>query len=231
MVELLELMATQHGVATSIQARAVGLGSRAENVLVRRGVLDRPAAGVLVSAAAPRTWQQRAMEAVLTPGCAAISHGAAARLHGLAGFDSYDFVDVLCRKGSWPHPPARTITHFTRGLTNEADLTEVDSLRVLTVPATLTLLAPTAGLGPTARALESAVRLGHHPDELRAVATRWKQRGRPGPAALLMLLDAPRPASTKRVEVPAHWFVSPIPANDAGCGDTNWAQARGRRAR
>ena len=181
MVELLELMATQHGVASSVQARAAGVGARAEKALVRRGVLGRPAAGVLVSTAAPRTWHQRAMEAVLAPGCAAISHGAAARLHGLDGFDSYDFIDVLCRKGAWPNPPARTITHFTRGLTHEADLTEVDALRVLTVPVTLTLLAPTAGLRATQHALESALRLGQHPHELRAVANRWKRRGRPWP--------------------------------------------------
>ena len=68
-------------------------------------------------------------------------------------------------------------------------MTEVDALRVLTVPATLTLLAPTAGLGPTALAVDSALRLGHSLDELREVATRWKKRGRPGPPALLTLLD------------------------------------------
>jgi very-short-patch-repair endonuclease len=144
---------------------------------------------VLVSPAAPRTWHQRAIEAVFAPGDAVLSHAAAARLHGLDGFDRYDFVDVLCRKGWWPHPPPGTITHFTRGLTDAADVTEVDSRRVLTVPATLTLLAPTAGLGPTARALDSALRLGHHLDELREVAIRWKRRGRAGPPTLLVLLD------------------------------------------
>ncbi len=188
-IKLFEVMATQHGVASSTQARAVGVDSHAEDVLVRRGVLGRPAAGVLVSPAAPRTWHQRAMEAVLAPGRAVISHGAAARLHGLDGFDRYDFVDVLCRKGWWPHPPIGTITHFTRGLTHEADLAEVEAVRVLAVPATLTLLAPTVGLGRTARALDSALRLGHPLDELRDVAIRWKRRGRPGPSTLLMLLD------------------------------------------
>ena len=189
MVELFEVMAAQHGVASSAQARAAGISWHVENVLVRRGVVGRPAAGVLVSRAAPRTWHQRAIEAVFAPGDAVLSHAAAARLHGLDGFDRYDFVDVLCRKGWWPHPPAGTITHFTRGLTDAADVTEVDSIRVLTVPATLTLLAPTAGLGPTARAVDSALRLGHHLDELREVAIRWKKRGRAGPPTLLTLLD------------------------------------------
>ena len=189
MVELFEVMAAQHGVASSVQARASGVESHAENALVRRGVLRRPTAGVLVSPAAPRTWHQRAMEAVLAPGCAVLSHGAAARLHGLDGFDRYEFVDVLCRKGWWPHPPAGTITHFTRGLTDVADRAEDDAIRTLTVPATLTLLAPSSGLGRTARALDSALRLGTDLDELREVANRWKRRGRPGPPTLLMLLD------------------------------------------
>jgi very-short-patch-repair endonuclease len=186
---LFEVMAAQHGVASSAQARVAGIDSHAEDVLVRRGVIRRSAAGVLVSPAAPRTWHQRAMEAVFAPGRAVLSHGAAARLHGLDGFDGYDSVDVLCRKGWWPDPPAGTITHFTRGLTDTCDVTTVDSLCVLTVPATLALLAPAAGLGPTARALDGALRLGHDPDGLREVANRWKRRGRPGPPTLLMLLD------------------------------------------
>jgi hypothetical protein len=189
MVELFEVMAMQHGVASSAQARTAGIDSHAEDVLVGRGIVARPAAGVLVSPAAPRTWHQRAVEAVFAPGHAVLSHGAAARLHGLDGFDRYDFVDVICRKGWWPHPPAGTITHFTRGLTDAADVTAIDAIRALTVPTTLALLAPAAGLGPTARALDSALRLGHDLDALREVATRWKQRGRPGPPTLLMLLD------------------------------------------
>jgi hypothetical protein len=129
------------------------------------------------------------MEAVLSPGCTAISHGAAARLHGLCEFGRYDYIDVICRKGRWPHPPPSTITHFTRGLTSDGDMTVVDALPVLTVPATLALLAPTAGLGPTARALDSALRLGHRIEDIREAATRWSTRGRPGPSALLHLLD------------------------------------------
>ena len=104
------------------------------------------------------------------------------RLHRLDGFDRYDLIDVLCRKGWWPVPPAGRSRISRGGLTDAADVTEVDRVRALTVPATLTLLAPTAGLGPTARALDSALRRGHHLDELREVATRVEARGRAGPA-------------------------------------------------
>jgi hypothetical protein len=194
-------MAGHHGVTSSADARNHGLTRRAENGLVRSGVVRRPAGGVLVSTSAPVTWEQRALTAVLAPGCAVLSHGAAARLHGLDGFDRYDRVDVICKKGWWPDPPAGTITHFTRGLTPSLDITEVRSIRTLTVGATLTLLSPTAGLGSTARALDSALRLGHSIDDLREVASRWRRRGRPGPTTLLMLLDE-RDGRT----LPRSWF-------------------------
>ncbi len=72
---------------------------------------------------------------------------------------------------------------------------------VLTVAATLALLAPAVGIGPTARALDSALRLGVASDELRRVAATWRQRGRSGPPALLMLLG-------ERVDnrLPRSWF-------------------------
>jgi hypothetical protein len=194
-------MAGRHGVTRSAAARHSGLTRRSENGLVRAGVLHRPTGGVLVSASAPATWEQRAMTAVSAPGRAVLSHGAAARLHGLDAFDRYDLVDVICRKGWWPDPPAGTITHFTRGLTSPDDITEVDSIRTLTVGATLALLSPSCGIGRTARALDSALRLGHTIDDLREVATRWRRRGRPGPAALSMLLDE-RDGRT----LPRSWF-------------------------
>jgi hypothetical protein len=185
---LFRLMSRQHGVARSSQARALGIDSRTEARLARRGILLRPAAGVLVAAGAPRTWEQRALEAVWAPGRAILSHGAAARVHRLDGFERYESIDVVCRKGWWPDPPPGTITHFTRGL-HDDDIVEIDSIPSLSVAATLALLAPSTGLGRTARALDSALRLGHDPDELRAVATRWRRRGRAGPPMLILLLD------------------------------------------
>jgi hypothetical protein len=78
---------------------------------------------------------------------------------------------------------------------------EVEAIPTLTVPATLALLAPEAGIGPTARALDSALRLGVSSEELRTVAQQWRRRGRSGPPALLMLLG-------ERVDarLPRSWF-------------------------
>ncbi|MEX2626441.1 MAG: hypothetical protein WD225_06130, partial [Ilumatobacteraceae bacterium] len=197
---LYETMATSHGVVDQITARDLDVSRRTERGLLAAGVLRSPATGVLVATAAPKTWAQRALSAVRSPGRAVLSHGAAARLHGLDGFDRYDLIDVICKKGSWPQPPPRTITHHTRGLT-DADITEVARIPTLTVASTLTLLAPTAGLAATAKALDSALRHGHTIEELREVATRWRRRGRPGPPALLHLLDE-RDGRT----LPRSWF-------------------------
>jgi hypothetical protein len=201
MQSLFELMATQHGVATAAQARRAGVSWHVEDRLVAAGVLRRPAGGVLVSRAAPRTWEQRVLEAVWAPGRAVVSHGAAARLHGLDGFDRYDLVDVLCRKGWWPDAPAGTVAHFTRGLSDPGDVVEVDAVPVLTLGVTLTLLAPSAGVTRTAKALDSALRRGAALEELRVVARRWQRRGRAGPATLLRLLDE-RDGRT----LPRSWF-------------------------
>ena len=200
MEDIFDYMADHDGVVTATIARSMGMDWEREQHLVDRGVLDRPAPGVLRATASPPTWWQRVRIAAWAPGDSIVSHGAAARIHGLDGFDRYDDVDVLCRKGWWPECPPGTRTHFTRGHP-ELDVDTIRDVRVLSVGATLTLFSPVHGLGPTARALDSALRAGHELDDLRAVARRWRRRGRPGPATLLMLLDE-RDGKT----LPASWF-------------------------
>lgn len=197
---LFRAMAATHGVTDSKSARLLGITRKVERSLLERGVLTSPAAGVLVSAAAPATWEQRARAAVLAPGSTVLSHGSAARLHGLDGFDRYEGIDVLCKKGSWPQPPAGATARHTRGLTDD-DITEVRAIPTLTVAATLTLLAPSVGRDRTARALDSALRAGASIEELTAVAMRWRRPGRAGPTQLLRLLDE-RDGRT----VPRSWF-------------------------
>jgi hypothetical protein len=186
--QLFATMAAQHGVASTRQARVLGIDSRVERRLVQQDILSRPVRGALASPAAPHTWEQRAIAATFACGDAVLSHGAAARLHGLDGFERHDVIDVLCRKGSWPIPPPGTIARFTRGLGTD-DITVVASIPVLTIATTLVLLPPVVGLEVTARALDSALRAGHHLDELREAATRWRRRGRSGPPMVLRLID------------------------------------------
>ena len=200
MESIFDYMADHDGVMAAATARSLGLVWDREQHLVDRGVLERPAPGVLRATASPRTWWQRVRIAAWAPGNAVISHGSAARIHGLDGFDRYDEVDVLCRKGWWPGGPPDTRRHFTRGHP-EFDEEMIRDVRVLSVGATLTLFAPVHGLGSTAKALDSALRSGHEIADLREVADRWRKRGRPGPATLVMLLDE-RDGKT----LPASWF-------------------------
>jgi hypothetical protein len=187
MQELFALMRQQHGVATASQARALGISRRVELRMLAVGSLQSPARDVLAAGGVPVTFEGRAMAAALAPGVTAVSHGAAARLHGLDGFDGYDTVDVIGVKGANPHPAAGTTVHYTRGPVLEHTVT-VRGIPTMSIASTLALLGPAAGIGPTARALDSALRLGVCADELRAVAMAWRRRGRPGPPALLMLL-------------------------------------------
>jgi very-short-patch-repair endonuclease len=177
MQALFELMAAQHGVASTTQVRTAGISRRVERRLLRDRVIDQPCRGVV-----------------------AISHGASARLHVLDGFAEHDTVDVLGTRGANPHHRLGVTVHRTRAEIGP-HLTEVGGIPTLTVAATLALLAPAAGIGPTARALDSALRDGIPAEELRTVATAWRRRGRAGPPALLMLLG-------ERVEhrLPRSWF-------------------------
>lgn len=200
MRELFALMRQQHGVATTSQARALGLSRRAEVRMLTVGSLQSPARDVLAAGGTPVTFEGRAMAAALSPGVTAVSHGAAARLHGLDGFDHYETVDVVGVQGANPQPAAGTVIHYTRGPVLEHTV-PVHQIPTMSIASTLALLAPAVGIGPTARALDSALRLGVSADELRTVAQAWRRRGRPGPPALLVLLG-------ERVDsrLPPSWF-------------------------
>ena len=63
---LFELMAEQHGVATTNQARGLGISRRAELRMIERGALQSPARDVLAAGGAPITFEGRAMAAVLS---------------------------------------------------------------------------------------------------------------------------------------------------------------------
>lgn len=187
MRELFETMARQHGVATVTQARGLGLSRKVERRLIADGVLGRPYPGVLTTLGMPQRFESRAMAAVLGPGALAIAHGASSRLHHLDGFEHHDVVDVIGLNGALPHPALRATFHQTRGPVAD-HVVEVDGIPTLSIPLTLTLLAPIVGIGRTARALDAALRRGVEPDELTSVASSWRRRGRSGPPALLMLL-------------------------------------------
>ncbi|MET0145644.1 MAG: hypothetical protein ABW328_12790 [Ilumatobacteraceae bacterium] len=193
-------MARQHGVASTAQARALGVTRRVERRLIATGILHQPLPGVLAVGGVTLSFHGRAMAGSSARGVIAVSHGAAARLHGLDGFEAHDVVDVLGAKGANPPAALGVTIHRTRG-DIAGHVEHVGGVRVLSVAATLALLAPVAGIGATARALDSALRGGADADELRRVAQAWRRRGRSGPPALLMLLGERIDA-----DLPPSWF-------------------------
>lgn len=197
---LFDHMAACDGVAATSVARRLEVSWALEQRLVDDGTIERVAPGVIRSCSAPLNWSSRLRTATLAPGGGVISHGAAARLHSMDGFDRYDRVDVLCKKGWWPNCPDDTITHFTRGQVDE-HVVDLDGIPALSVGATLALLAATDGIGATARALDSMLRAGWEIDQLRDVALQWTRRGRAGPRVLRLLLD-----ERDGKVLPASWF-------------------------
>jgi len=138
---LIQLMADQHGVASTSQSRALGISRRVERRLLADGTLHSPCPGVLTAGAAPLTFDARAMAAALAPGVVCVSHGAAARLHRLDGFERHDVVDVLGEQGANPNERLGVVVHRTRGGIAE-HVVDARAIPVLSVGATLALLAP-----------------------------------------------------------------------------------------
>ena len=64
---------------------------------------------------APTSFHAHAMAAALAPGVLAVAHGAAARLHGLDGFESDDVIDVIAGPRRRPRAGRGVVVHRTRG--------------------------------------------------------------------------------------------------------------------
>lgn len=185
---LFALLAEQLGVASTAQARALGVSRRVERRLVRDGALTDVLPGVLATNGTPRSFVSMAMAAALSPGVVAVSHGAAARLHGLAGFGGHPTIDVIGGRGS--HLPAADplVRHYSRGPVRD-HVVAVGPVPVTSIPLTLALLAPVTRRRAMAAALADALGRGVDETAIRAVAEAWRRPGRSGPGVVLSLLD------------------------------------------
>jgi hypothetical protein len=197
-----ELLRRQHGVATTQQASAAGVPSRQQRTLVRSGVLLKPAPELLVLSGATRSWRQRAVIATLgSHPLAALSHGSAARLLALDGFDRFSEMHVTVPHGHRASIGRVDVTvHQTRRWEPD-DVIEREAIKVRTLPLTLIDVFAVHGRTPTSRALDSALRLGTSIEDIQQVAADRIARGRPGPRQLLVLLDE---KTDKRL--PRSWF-------------------------
>ena len=196
---LFALMTEQHGVASCRQARRAGVSLSVERRLLREGAVVELLPGVLAAGGVRPGYAALAMAASLRPGVVAVSHGTAARLHGLAGFERYDRLDVLGRKGCRLRLVPPVITHYSRGETS-GHVVRVGSIPVTSLALTLTLLAPACGAEALALALGAALAKGVTRDEIRGVAAAWQEHGRPGPGTLLSLLDRYPPISSSAAD-------------------------------
>lgn len=201
MRDLMQLLATQHGVASTVQVRSLGISRRVERRLLSDGILYTPQPGVVATGGAPPTFHGLAMAAALAPGVTAISHGAAARLHRLRGFEHHDTIDVIATRGASPRlVTSHTCIHWTRRDLGEA-VTHVGPIPVLSIPATLALLGRDHPLPVVAVALDDALRRGIPAEAFQRAADDWRCGGRSGPAVLRRLL-----AERADPTLPRQWF-------------------------
>ena len=147
-----EVAARQHGVVTTAQLRAAGLGEKAIRHRVDRGLVHRVHQGVY--RVGPLTDSLTELfAAVLACGAtAALSHDAAAALHGIGGRRSRP-VDVTVTAGR-PRPRG---VRVHRAQLADGERTARDGIPVTTVPRTLVDVARHWRARELERAVEQAV--------------------------------------------------------------------------
>lgn len=190
---LRELAATQHGVVSREQCRALGIGAGRLESRLHREDWQRVSPRVLRVVGAPRTALQDVMAAVLDGGAAAVaSHRTAAALWRLPGFALVP-VDVSRLRATDGHGGRLGRVHQPRSLPPH-HCTVVNGIPVTTPARTIFDLAGALGPSRTERALDNA--LAKSP-ALLAVLHRMlaelAERGRTGITLMRGLLAA-RPA-------------------------------------
>lgn len=154
-LRVLALAASQWGLITLQQWVRCGLHKDTAGRWAREGKIDRIRPGVYRLPGFPDCYQQRVMAAVLAGGVGTVaSHGTAARLHGLDGFDRTAEIHVLSPRGrrvpGTRHHQATTLARIDRQT--------VDRVPATTPTRTLVDLAGSAGREDLEQAFESALR-------------------------------------------------------------------------
>ena len=187
--QLSSMSAQQLGLFTRDDARAVGLSRERLRRLVERGVVERAAPSVFRFSAAPRSWEQRVLAAVLDggPECVA-SHRTAAALHGFDGFPR-DTVEILLPMRI-RHRRTAVVVHHTVSLV-AADRARVGEIPVTSRARTLIDLGAVASADVVEEAFDGAERnrLVKRGD----VERRYRElraRGRNGVGAMTQILAA-----------------------------------------
>ncbi len=185
-----EFAASRHSVVTRSQAAAHGLSNVRLATAVRHGWLEERFPNVFLIRGAPESDHQRLLAAAAAVEGSVVSHRAAARLHGLDGFDQGTIVEVsVDRRHRW-QLPSPAVTHHVCCV-DDADTTTLDGIPVTTIPRTLSDLGSVVrNRRLVRRALTDARRRGLDVESIRAVNERMHRPGQAGTGTLRRLLDA-----------------------------------------
>ena len=201
MRRLARVFARQHGAISQGQLDEIGFSVPRRQLRVSHGEWTRACAGVYVLAAAPRTWDQRAMVATLCRGGPlALSHSSAARLHDLDGFERSQVIEISANRSQHPRVPPWVELHRLRTF-GPNDITVVRGIPVTTLATTLIHVAGLRRTARTAQALDAALRSGASPSSIREAARERRQHGVSGPRELESLL-----ADRVDKRLPRSWF-------------------------
>ncbi|MEX0769074.1 MAG: hypothetical protein WD029_11450 [Microthrixaceae bacterium] len=180
LAELHKFAARRHGVVSTSEVASFAVTRAQIRSGVRRGDWLAPHSGVLVAAAAPATWMQRCMIAThRTHGI--ISHRAAARLHGLDGFDT-DIVELTVPDSKHRHNGG-FLLHRTSFLSGE-DCTVKAGISVTSLARTLVDLGAVVSDDKVEQALDDSIRRGC---SIRWVTETLERVDRPGPSGCASL--------------------------------------------
>jgi very-short-patch-repair endonuclease len=186
---LLHAAEAQHGVFTTLQARAHGIGSAAEGHLIESGRWESLGRGLLRQVGAPRTWEQRLWLGVLeAPTDSAVSHWSAAQMEGLPGDRRLDEVHVLALN-DLDHRARHSTLHQTRDLPPE-HITTVGGIPCTTIARTIFDLARTESPKWIGILLDAGLhRCGMSVEEMVDTTLHLAKRGRAGTRAMRVLVS------------------------------------------
>ncbi|MGH1503083.1 MAG: hypothetical protein ACRBI6_05970 [Acidimicrobiales bacterium] len=185
-LDLSELASSQHGCFSRRQAAEFGIDAHALQREATRGTVHLCHPTVFRVAAAPRTWQQQLMAAVLTRPGAFASHRSAARLHGFGEFTHDPTVEICFARGNF-HQLDGVVVHRWRR-PSDRDITEVDGIPVATKAATLIHLGVATTRKKLLHTAIEAIPERVHPIWLDQTLERLNRPGRTGRRQLLDVL-------------------------------------------
>jgi hypothetical protein len=183
---LVAIARTQHGLVTRAQALDHGASDATIHRRVASGRWDRVRPGVYALGAAPSTWTQRVLAAVLAVGIGTLaSHRTAARLWELV--DRSGRIELLIGDDRHLSPPGVEV-HRTRHL-GPPDRADRDGVPCTSLARTIVDVAASADAVVVGRWVDLAMRdHGLAVDELATRASQLAVRGRPLPRSLVEAL-------------------------------------------